>query len=152
MTANHSVQTEQQTIYRRIHDLYVQLCAGDRRIFKTHNVNNSQYAVLVLLDAKEGHRLSELSRRLLRPKSTITRIVDQLESAGFARRIDDPEDGRAQLVMLTPKGEILREKAYLTHYDSLKRRFDSLDQSEQKQLIRLMEKLRNGLSYDLESH
>ncbi len=47
--------------------------------------------------------MTVLGERLMLSKSTITRIVDQLEERSWVRRIPDPVDRRAQDVILTPE-------------------------------------------------
>jgi DNA-binding MarR family transcriptional regulator len=38
-------------------------------------------------------------------KQTVGFLVDQLERAGYARRMPDPADARARLVQIAPRGE-----------------------------------------------
>jgi DNA-binding MarR family transcriptional regulator len=38
-------------------------------------------------------------------KQTVGSIVDQLERAGYVRRVPDPDDARARRVVITAKGE-----------------------------------------------
>ena len=140
-----------QQQYRMIHDIYVLLDDGDRRVLSEFNLNASQYAALLQLDSGEGRRLTDLSERLLRNKSTITRIVDQLERAGLVERIADPDDRRAQRVVLTPAGVELRARAQAAHERSLVRRLSVLSQAEQQQLSLLLDKLRAGLRADLDA-
>lgn len=57
--------------------------------------------------------------------STMTGVVDQLETRGLIRRFDDPRDRRAFEVRLTPRGEALyrsAHEAFLTHLSPLLRR------------------------------
>ena len=65
--------------YRMIHDIYVQLDDGDRRVLSDFNLTNSQYAMLMLLDADKEQRLIDLSENMLVARSTITRLIDQME-------------------------------------------------------------------------
>jgi DNA-binding MarR family transcriptional regulator len=138
--------------YRLIHDIYVLLDDGDRRVLSTCNLTTSQYAVLRLLDVNEGRRLTSLSDQLLCARSTITRIVDQLEDLGLVRRIDDPEDRRAQRAVLTLEGTNMLEAARSTHCASVIKRMDSLTEAEQQQLVQLLGKLRSGLRDQLDAH
>lgn len=59
--------------------------------------------------APGGSRLGELAEAAQVSKQTVGSIVDQLERAGYVRRVPDPGDARARLVTLTPKGEELVE-------------------------------------------
>lgn len=63
----------------------------------------AQAATLQAL-ADGGLRLSELSARLGIAASTLTRNLDRLEDRGLVRRAADPEDRRAQRVVLSDAG------------------------------------------------
>jgi DNA-binding MarR family transcriptional regulator len=56
-----------------------------------------------------GSRLAELAKAAQVSKQTVGSIVDQLERAGYVRRIPDPVDARARLVRVTAKGRELVE-------------------------------------------
>jgi DNA-binding MarR family transcriptional regulator len=51
-----------------------------------------------------GSRLSELTVASQLPKQTVGSIVDQLEEAGYVRRVPDPDDARARLVVVAERG------------------------------------------------
>lgn len=59
--------------------------------------------------APEGSRLAELAEAAQLPKQTVGSIIDQLEAAGYVQRSTDPEDARARLVTITPRGQQLVE-------------------------------------------
>ena len=59
--------------------------------------------------APEGSRLAELAQACQLPKQTVGSIVDQLERSGYVRRTPDPNDARARLVTITPRGQELVE-------------------------------------------
>ncbi|NUP01418.1 MAG: MarR family transcriptional regulator [Nonomuraea sp.] len=59
--------------------------------------------------APQGSRLAELAEAAQVSKQTVGSIVDQLERAGYVRRVPDPSDARARLVTVTPKGMELVE-------------------------------------------
>ena len=54
--------------------------------------------------APSGTRLTELAEAAQVTKQTAGFLVDQLEQAGYVKRIADPADGRARLVTLAPRG------------------------------------------------
>ena len=54
--------------------------------------------------APEGVRLTELADRARVTKQTAGFLVDQLEKAGYVRRVPDPADARARLVRLATRG------------------------------------------------
>ncbi len=52
----------------------------------------------------DGSRLTDLAQRAGLTKPTVLAAVDDLERLGYAERLPDPQDGRAKLVRLTPRG------------------------------------------------
>lgn len=59
--------------------------------------------------APGGSRLAELADAAQLPKQTVGSMIDQLEAAGYVQRSADPEDARARLVTITPRGQQLVE-------------------------------------------
>ena len=136
--------------YRMIHNVYVLLDDGDRRVLHQYGLTLPQYRVLKSLDIRQGRRLTTLSQRLLCAKSTITRIVDQLEKDGLVRRTTDEEDRRALRVLLTDAGAELLAVARAAHEGVVERRLNRvLTVDEQVTLRDLLEKLRDGLVREL---
>jgi DNA-binding MarR family transcriptional regulator len=132
--------------YRLIHEVFVLLDAGDRQILGQFDVISSQYRLMMNLSHSSGQRLTALSERLLLSKSTITRNVDQLEARGWVQRIADPEDRRAQRVVLTLNGSNRCAAIAEEHLRSLDQRFELLPARDQEQLQVLLWKLGTGLS------
>jgi DNA-binding MarR family transcriptional regulator len=137
--------------YQMIHEIYVLSDACDRRILSEFGLNISQFRLLSLLHNEKGQRLTLLSQRLLLSKSTITRLVDQLEHRGWVQRIADPEDRRAQRVVLTPVGLEQRAIIAAAHLRSLEHRWQALTDEEKVQLSALLDKLSAGLRTRLET-
>lgn len=132
-------------VYRLLHDVYVLLDSGDGTLLKEFNLTLSQYTLLTLLRSGEGQHLITLSDRLLVARSTITRLVSQMEAAGLVLRMGDPEDRRAQWVALTPAGHDLLRRAYAAHEASLEGRFSRLSQADQEMIAVLLRQLRSSL-------
>lgn len=131
--------------YQLIQDLYVLIDDFDRQLLGEFDLNASQYRLLMQLDLEPGQRLTTLSDRLLLSKSTITRAVDQLEAIGWVERIADPDDRRAQRVVLTPAGVERRYEIAAAHKRLFDELFHVLTQDEQRQLKLLLGKLRSEL-------
>src|SRR5690606_32296130 len=134
-----------QKPYRLIHDVYVLMDYGDTLVFNDFDITTSQMSVLRQLDTKTGVRFTALSKRILRSKSAVTRLIDQLEAKQYVQRVDDPHDRRAQGVLLTEAGAKARAEINKKHTESLNWRFNALEAEEQLQLAELMDKLRAGL-------
>lgn len=136
--------------YRLLHDVYVLLDYGDRLVLNQFGLTTTQYRLLNLIDSAKGRRLTKLSVRLIRSKSQVTRTMDNLEKMGLVKRREDGSDGRAQLIVLTKKGERLRDQANQEHTKSLQARFGVLDAGEQKLFVSLLGKLQQGMTKYLE--
>jgi DNA-binding MarR family transcriptional regulator len=54
-----------------------------------------------------GTRLTELAEQALVTKQTAGHLVDQLQRAGYVRRVPDPTDARARLVQIAERGQEL---------------------------------------------
>ena len=54
-----------------------------------------------------GTRLTDLAEQALVTKQTAGHLVDQLQRAGYVRRVPDPTDARARLVQIAERGQAL---------------------------------------------
>lgn len=61
-------------------------------------------AVFLHVDRRGGTRLTELAARARITKQGMMLAVDDLESRGLVRRVEDPTDARAKIVRLTARG------------------------------------------------
>lgn len=64
--------------------------------------------------APEGSRLTDLADQAQMSKQSAGVLVDQLERLGYVRRVPDPTDGRARLIVIEPRGERVVEVAMAT--------------------------------------
>ena len=69
------------------------------------------FALLNVIGAREGAIQQELGEALGIDRSTMVSLIDQLESAGLARRRPSATDRRAREIAITPKGRRLLERA-----------------------------------------
>jgi DNA-binding MarR family transcriptional regulator len=75
-------------------------------------VSLDRAAVVVLLALAEtgAIRPGELAARLEVEAPHVTRQVQRLEKSGYAGRVTDPDDRRAQLIQLTPAGQAAADR------------------------------------------
>ncbi|WP_135466647.1 MarR family winged helix-turn-helix transcriptional regulator [Crenalkalicoccus roseus] len=57
----------------------------------------------------EGSRLTELAEQAQMTKQSMAYLVQSLSEGGYVETVPDPEDGRARLVRLTPRGRQVLE-------------------------------------------
>jgi DNA-binding MarR family transcriptional regulator len=96
------------------------------------------FGLLNLLGAREGANQQELGAAMGVDPSTMVSLIDQLESAGLARRRPHPTDRRARAVAVTPKGrrvlERTRKMAMRVEDDVLR----GLSAAERRELLTLL--------------
>jgi MarR family transcriptional regulator, 2-MHQ and catechol-resistance regulon repressor len=79
----------------------------DRERICCHDVSVTQCYALEALFQRGAQTLNELAAGLSLDKSTASRVVDALESKGYARRRINPASRRSVLVSATPAGRAL---------------------------------------------
>src|SRR5688500_8378146 len=103
----------------------------------------ARYEALVLLQfsRKGSLPLGKMGERLMIHPTSVTNIVDRLESAGLLRRVAHPTDRRTTLAEITDEGRQAVEQA-TEAVNSVAFALGGLSERELEQLIRLLRKLR----------
>jgi DNA-binding MarR family transcriptional regulator len=70
-------------------------------------IKAEQFAALVYIWDEDGQPQRVLAEKLYRDKTTVTRLVTELESLGYARRVTGKVDAREKLIFLTESGKQL---------------------------------------------
>jgi DNA-binding MarR family transcriptional regulator len=68
------------------------------------DVREGHGCVFGFIDLDEGSRLTDLADRAGLTKQAVGEAVAELERLGYLERVPDPEDGRAKIIKLTPRG------------------------------------------------
>ena len=77
------------------------------------DISPEQLTVLSLLWKKDRVTQQELCNTTFKDKPNMTRLIDSLEEKGLAKRMTDENDKRNNLILLTPEGKTIEEKAFL---------------------------------------
>ena len=115
--------------------------------FKALAVN--EYDVLFTLSRCPSGwlRLNELNDNVLLSQSSLSRLVERLEKRGLVERMPAPQDGRGVLLKLTDAGRDLQKQIGREHVRDISALITpALTASEQRELLRLTEKLRGSVS------
>lgn len=75
-----------------------------------HEFNGAQGRILFVLWERDEVPIRFLSEKTGLAKTTLTSMLDRLESAGHLRRSLDPTDRRTVKIALTPKARALKER------------------------------------------
>lgn len=96
---------DQTVVADLLHQVNRKIRHVSRTSTKTGDVTFGQIRALRQLRlCAEPIRMSELADRLSIVRRSVTTVVDDLESAGLAARLPDPDDRRATLVVITDSG------------------------------------------------
>ena len=91
----------------------------------------------------EGLRQFELQEHMLLAQYNMSRLVDRLVQAGYARREPCPEDGRGQVICLTEKGRALIDAMWPAYRGAITAHFGGkLGSDEATALAGMLERLR----------
>ena len=85
-----------------------------QRKFNNANLNLTieQWSVLYHLWKEDGISQQDLCLATFRDKPSMTRLVDNLEKAGLAKRVASKTDRRKNLVLLTEKAKAMQDACY----------------------------------------
>ena len=85
----------------------------------------SWYDVLLELNTAPERRLrmTELGAKAVLSRERVSRVVDELERAGLARRERNPDDGRSLLAVITDDGRARLRAAAPTYLAGIERHF-----------------------------
>ncbi len=96
------------------------------------------YRIITMVALRGPMTQQHIGRLLGIDRTTMVKLVDDLERLGLAFRDRHPTDGRAWEIDLTPEGEIvLNEAAQLAHSTELNV-LSSLDDDSRQSIIRLL--------------
>lgn len=118
----------------------------ERSFFRAHGVSDTQFNVLVLLQAAGRPLLQrELGERLLVDKSDLTGLVDRMEKAGLVERRAVKGDRRCNAVALTRKGHAALARTEPDYAALVNRVMEGFSDSEIASITSLMIRLHDAL-------
>ena len=97
--------------------------------------------IILLTIADMGRpSLQDLTKRVARDKSQMTRTIRSLEAKGLVERHGSPSDARVTLVSTTPTGEKVVRQLQEAVAETVDEILISISQSEKSQLKRLLQR------------
>jgi DNA-binding MarR family transcriptional regulator len=100
-----------------------------------------QWAVLLVLWARDGLTQAELSRAVAIEPPTVVRTIDRMVRDGLVSRAPDPDDGRLSRIYLTERARSLRDELVPLAAAVNEEILERLTASEARTLRRLLAKL-----------
>jgi DNA-binding MarR family transcriptional regulator len=101
--------------------------------------------VLFALDQNECQTVQDVAKYTNKDKSTISSVLNRLETNGYIRKDKDTTDARITNLTLTPKAKKLKPVLFEISGKMNARIFESLSTAEKETLFELIEKILNHL-------
>ena len=94
----------------------------DQQLQRDAGLSHAQYNVLVVLSERPGHRMrmTELARRVVVSKSSLTYQIGKLEKSGLVRREPHESDERGIVAVLTEAGRELLNTTAPGHVETVR--------------------------------
>ncbi|CED57890.1 MarR family winged helix-turn-helix transcriptional regulator [Aliivibrio wodanis] len=108
---------------------------------KQHGLTVALWPTMMCLWEEEGVTQRDISEKSKVENSTTTRTLDKLEKLGLVERQADPNSRRSFRIYLTAKGQALKETLLPIPISVNKQMLSSLELNEQKEIIRLLQKM-----------
>lgn len=111
--------------------------AIERDLASAGHISLTWYDVLLELNAAPDRRLrmQELGLKAVVSRTRVSRIVTELEAAGFVERVPDADDGRATLATITPNGRAALREAAPVYLAGIEHHFTRYLTTSQQRMI-----------------
>ena len=90
---------------------------------------------------EKGIRQKDIAERMMINPSSLSELINKLESSEYLKRVADPDDKRATRILLTEKGQARAYELKDERDAMLGKTFEPLTDEEKDQLIALLQKL-----------
>src|SRR6267378_4336070 len=131
-----SRQAPARTVADRLHSAAIHLLRRLRVEDKAMGLTPPRASALSVLVFRGPVTMSQLAEAEQVRRPTITRLIDGLERRGLVRRVNDPADGRVQLVEATAAGKRLLQKGRARRVERLRQGVAQLSRDDQQVLAR----------------
>ncbi len=109
-------------------------------------LSQRQCAILRVLVAREGTRISDLAALSAISPSAMTRVLEKLEARGLVERIRGAqEDGRAAMVKITVEGRRTRKQLDHLMIDRTNQIIASIPEKQRPQILKALTILNNAI-------
>lgn len=113
------------------------------------DLGRGEYRILFALAEHEGLAQTDLVEQHHLEKSSIARVVDQLESKGYVKARPDPDDNRLKRLYLTKAGRELSEEIATVKDRVESRLTKDLSESEETMLAEQLRMICRNLGVDI---
>jgi DNA-binding MarR family transcriptional regulator len=132
-------------LQRRLDRLLKITESAERQSLKKVGLGRSEYAILNALVEEGKKPVNTLAEMIVLTSGSATTAVDRLARKEWVTRETDKKDRRIVHVKLTRSGRTIARRAQKLFDQYLNTTFEDLSEKEQKQLLKLLEKVHGGV-------
>jgi DNA-binding MarR family transcriptional regulator len=140
-----NVRTASLLAWLRLVRVFQKVNRASTDSLRCRQLSPAQVDVLANVGSSEGISQQELADALLVTKGNVCQLLDKMESSGLLERRPDK---RVNRLFLTDQGRQVYEDVVPRHDALLAEQFDSLSDSDQRELLRLLRRLDHSLERD----
>ncbi|BCS53410.1 MarR family winged helix-turn-helix transcriptional regulator [Geobacter sp. SVR] len=107
-----------------------------------YEITPPQFGLLAFLWQQDGLTQVELSEKSQVDRTTVGGLIDRLERTGMVERQPHPQDRRAHMIRLTPKGKTMEDQLTDAAQRVMEQFTAGLADTEINDLVRMLETLR----------
>ena len=89
---------------------------GWMRFAKSTGLSMPQFSILMQLHHRGACGMSEISGRFDVSAAAASQLVEKLVQGGYIERTEDPNDRRAKMIQITPRGQELVKEGIVERY------------------------------------
>jgi DNA-binding MarR family transcriptional regulator len=116
-------------------------------LFREYGLKQSEFDTLTQLFLSDNSLTqTELKKRLLTTKGSVSLMLSKMEKQGLLRREGNKKDRRCQLVILTEEGKEFVEPRLARHIQRIGKYFSPLTDLEKEILLKILTKLRRKIA------
>jgi DNA-binding MarR family transcriptional regulator len=138
-------QAPARTIADRLHSAAIHLLRRLRVEDKALGLTGPRTSALAVIVFRGPLTMSALAEAEQVRRPTITRLIDGLERRGLVRRVNDPADGRVQLVEASAAGKRLLQRGRARRVERLMQGVTQLSVDDQQVLARAADLMEGSL-------
>ena len=110
------------------------------------DLNGPQTNIIFVLWQKDHITISELSQKTNLAKTTLSSMLDRMESAGYITRIINPQNRRETIISLTEHSHSLHDACDMAYHEMSLINFSGFSEDEKNALLTGLDKLYDNLS------
>jgi len=131
----------EEALGRIIHQTSLILSRNFQKSLEPFDITLEQWGILNALWSKDGITLKELSAKVNKDHTNLSRIVDKLEKKELLRRSLDPGDRRALRLEVTEKGRDLQKDIVPVAEQVIEQEVQGISMEEQELLKTLLRRM-----------